>query len=136
MHKREIFLTEDDLRRLKGLVDRSTSVRDSEYIQELRQELSRATVVPSAEIPRDVITMESTVKLRDLDSGEDSVCTLVYPGNSDPDRHRISILAPIGTALIGYRAGDIIECSVPAGTMRLKVLQVLYQPEAAGDVTA
>jgi regulator of nucleoside diphosphate kinase len=93
IHKREIILTEDDLRRLKGLVDRSTSLRDREYIRELGEELSRATVMPASEIPADVITMESTVMLRDRATGEETASTLVS-GDSDSERRRISILAP------------------------------------------
>jgi regulator of nucleoside diphosphate kinase len=71
--------------------------------------------------------------LRDLDTGEQFECTLVYPSDVNTDKNRISVLAPIGTAIIGYRAGDTIEWPIPAGTVRLKVEEVLYQPEWEGD---
>jgi regulator of nucleoside diphosphate kinase len=76
--------------------------------------------------------MNSTVRLRDLDADETLEFTLVYPRDADPDEGRVSVLAPIGTALIGYRAGDVIQWPVPAGTTRLKVEDVVYQPESAG----
>jgi regulator of nucleoside diphosphate kinase len=135
MNKRGIILAEHDLKRLTGLVERTTSLADREYIQGLREELARASVMASEDIPADVITMNSRVVLRDMSTGQTSVCTLVFPGMADPDRNRVSILAPIGTAIIGYRVGDIVELEVPAGTMRLEVLEVLYQPEAAGNFT-
>ena len=61
------------------------------------------------------------------------VCCLVFPEDSNADQGKISIFAPIGTALLGYKVGDIIEWKVPAGLMKLKVEEILYQPEAAGD---
>ncbi len=90
-------------------------------------------VVSSTEIPKDVITMNSQVRLKDLDSGEEVIYCLVFPHAADSKQQKISILAPIGTALIGYRVGDIIEWNVPAGLKRLKIEEILYQPEAAGD---
>lgn len=89
--------------------------------------------MPSDEVPPDVITMNSRVKLQDLDSGDEMIYTLVYPSDADTGQNRISILAPIGTALIGYRVGDIVEWKVPSGVKRLKVEEILYQPEASGD---
>ena len=77
--------------------------------------------------------MNSMVRLKDVDTGEDVIYTLVFPHDADIHHKKISILAPIGTALIGYRAGDIIEWNVPAGVKRLKIEKILYQPEAAGD---
>ena len=73
------------------------------------------------------------VDIQDMDSGENLVYTLVFPGDADFDNGKISVLAPIGTALIGYRAGDRITWRVPSGIKKLKVKSILYQPEAAGD---
>lgn len=86
----------------------------------------------SEDVPPDVITMNSTARLRDLDTDEVFDYTLVYP--RDAEAQRISILAPVGSALLGYRIGDVIEWPIPAGTIRLKVEQVMYQPERAGDL--
>jgi regulator of nucleoside diphosphate kinase len=93
--------------------------------------LDRAEIVEPEAIPRDVVTMNSEVRLKDLDSAEVKVYRLVFPTRTRPE-NGISVLAPIGTAMLGYRVGDVIEWRVPRGVRRLKVLEVIYQPEAAG----
>lgn len=132
---RQIFITEFDTQRLEELIENASAQpsRDSKNLEELEQELQRAEVVDPAGIPPDVITMNSRVCLQDIDSGEDIVYTLVFPGEANLERGRISVLAPIGMAMIGYRAGDRITWRVPGGLKRLKVKKILYQPEAAGD---
>jgi regulator of nucleoside diphosphate kinase len=134
MRDRNITVTASDRMRLGSLIDRATEIgaTDRRYIDDLEFELERANIVDAADVPRDVITMNSTVRLRDLDSGEELDLTLVYPRDARIDENRISILAPVGTALIGYRAGDVIEWPVPAGQARFKVEDILYQPESAG----
>jgi regulator of nucleoside diphosphate kinase len=77
--------------------------------------------------------MRSKARLRDLDTGREMVYSLVFPDDADSNKGKISILAPVGTAMIGYGTGDIIEWKVPAGLRTLKVDAVLYQPEASGD---
>lgn len=135
MRKREIYVTEFDLRRLSELFAgiRLWNQKDREYLINLEEELEQANVVSSREIPADVVTMNSQVRILDLDAGKEMVLTLVFPANADYEQGKLSILAPMGTALIGYRAGDTIEWQAPAGLRRLRVEQVLYQPEAAGD---
>ena len=96
-------------------------------------ELDRAEAVKPEEIPTDVITMNSTFRLRDLDTGEEVVYTLVFPADADSKNRKISVLAPIGTAVLGYRVGDTVEWEVPAGIKRLKVDSIVYQPEAARE---
>jgi regulator of nucleoside diphosphate kinase len=80
--------------------------------------------------------MNSKVRLRDLDTGEKETYTLVYPHEADASAGRISVLAPVGTAIVGNRVGDVIEWPVPAGLRRLKVEAVLDQPERAGEYDA
>ena len=131
-----IYITEVDLDRLTRLIDRSGHSRgdlNRPYLNRLEGELERAEVVTPQDIPTDAITMHSRVRLRDLSSGKELTYSLVFPNEADVDQGKISVLAPIGTALIGYRVGDIIEWEVPSGLRRLKVEEVLYQPEAAGD---
>lgn len=130
-----IYVTELDYNRLSGLIDRTRERNgiDREYLNKLEAELDRAEVVESKEIPRDVITMRSKVRLKDLVSGESNTYSLVFPTEADFSEGKISVLAPIGTAILGYRQGDTIEWSVPSGLRKLKVEEVLYQPEAAGD---
>jgi len=133
--KRSIYITEADMNRLQGLLETGSQFgrRDKKHLLELEDELNRARVVPSQNIPEDVITMNSKVRLRDLDSGQEIVYSLVFPGDANVSENKISIVAPIGTALIGYRVGDTIEWKVPGGLKKFKVEEILYQPERAGD---
>lgn len=135
MEKRTIYITELDMERLKERLLESEAIpeRDRENLAELEQELMRAEVVSPQEVPGDVITMNSSVRLKDLDTKKELTYTLVFPADANAAQNKISVLAPIGTALIGYQVGDIITWEVPAGRRRLKVEEVLYQPEAAGD---
>ena len=89
-------------------------------------------MVNSQKIPGDVITMNSRVRVCDMESGEESIYTVVFPSEVDITNNKISILAPIGTALLEYRVGDIVDWEVPSGLKRLKIVETLYQPEAAG----
>ena len=77
--------------------------------------------------------MRSKVRLRDVNTGEGMVYTLVFPAEANFEEGKISVLAPVGTAMLGYRVGSRIEWQVPSGLRRLKVEEILYQPEAAGD---
>lgn len=135
MSGKSIQITEFDLERLKKLLQDAqyTDYRKSEYLNRLRMEIDRAEVVAPQDIPGDVITMNSTVCLVDLETGEEETYTLVFPENADLRQGKISIFAPIGTAMLGYEVGDIFEWEVPAGKRRLKVEKILYQPEASGD---
>ena len=110
--KNKIYITEFDMKRLKGLIKFAQERWDKrvvKYLEELDEELDRAEVVRPEEIPTNVITMNSTFRLIDLDSGEDFVYTLVFPANADSVNGKISILAPVGTAVLGYRVGDTVE---------------------------
>jgi len=135
MSKKLIYITDSDMKRLKELVKvaREFGKEDERYLKELEDELDTGKIVKSKDIPNDVITMNSKVRLRDVDTQKEMVYWLVFPDDADPDQDKISILAPIGTALLGYKVGDIIEWKVPAGIVKLKVEEILYQPEAAGD---
>lgn len=77
--------------------------------------------------------MNSKIILKDLDLGEETTYTLVYPGEADLSENKISVLAPIGTAILGFREGDEIDWKVPAGIVKLEVKKIIYQPEAAGN---
>jgi len=135
MATRAIYITDNDLKRLRELiiVAREFGKEKEKYLTELEKELDRGNVVKSQEIPPDVITMNSEVHLNDLNTKKEVTYRLVFPDHADANQGWVSILAPIGTALLGYRVGDIIEWKVPAGITRLKVEKILYQPEAAGN---
>ena len=128
---RIICITEADMKRLHPLIESIQNPRDD--LRGLQTELEHACVVTPADVPPDVITMNSKARLRDLDTGEEMIFTLVFPGNASIEHDRISVVAPIGTAMLGQKVGDEFEWEVPAGSVRLRVEEVLYQPEAAGD---
>lgn len=130
-----IYITEQDHARLSNLVGRGDLGSGSEksYLRALRDELDRAVIVPAERIPADVVTMNSKLVLCDLTTGEKFTCTLVFPGLANIDKGFVSVLAPIGTALIGYRVGDTIEWEVPAGKTTIRVEEILFQPEAAAN---
>ena len=134
-----IFVTSFDLQRLhtqiRALEESDNFPQDAEYIETLKAELAKAVVVYPAQVPDDVITMNSRVQLKDLDTKRQLEYTLVFPEKADAAARKVSILAPLGTALIGYRVGDTIEFKVPAGIRKLQVLKIVYQPESAGDFT-
>lgn len=135
MNKRTIFITEFDAQRLQGLIDNPSTLehRQRESLQSLKDELSRAQVVAPKDIPPDVVTMNSIMHLTDIETGEDETYTLVFPSDANVNECRISVLAPIGTAVLGYKAGDTFTWSVPGGERHLRVKEVVYQPEASGD---
>lgn len=129
---RKIYITETDLERLKKTVDDliKSAPDGKEYVRDLDRELDRAAIVANKNLPRDVITMHSKVTLL-MDGTEKETITLVYPNEIDPEENRISVLSPIGTAILGYREGDVIQWKVPSGTTKIVVDKVLYQPEAS-----
>ncbi|MCO5053448.1 MAG: nucleoside diphosphate kinase regulator [Verrucomicrobiae bacterium] len=131
MNPRIIYITDADMRRLQPLVESNKKTRDD--LRKLETELANARVVAPKEVPADVITMNSKARLRDLETDEDLVYTLVFPDQANIEQGRISVVAPIGTAMLGYRVGDEFQWEVPGGTVRMKVEEILYQPEAAGD---
>jgi len=130
-----IYVTEPDYRRLTGLIEitRDRNGVDREYVTTLEAELKRAEIVDPKRIPANVITMRSKVRLKDLVSGESKIYSLVFPTEANFSEGKISVLAPIGTAILGYKLGDSIEWPVPSGVRKIKVDEILYQPEAAGE---
>ena len=131
-----IYITKTDYERLTKLIEiarERESDANREYIDRLEEELDRAEVVQQKHISADVITMRSTVRLKDLDTSEEMVYRLVFPTEANYDEGKISVLAPIGTAMLGYQRGNVIEWQVPSGVRRLSVEKILYQPESRGD---
>lgn len=125
----KLILTDKDYERISSLLIQ----KDSEEVDRLWEELSRAQIISQNEIPKDVVTMNSMVRIRDVPTGEEKEIILVYPNQADINLGKISILAPIGMALIGLRAGQSITWVVPNGSTRqVEVVEVAYQPEAHG----
>ena len=124
--KGRIFIPREDMEKLRHLIEISGGMRskDRGSIEALEDELDRAEIVEANRIPPNAVTMNSKVRLRDLDTGEEKIYRLVFPNRSLQGEDALSVLAPIGTALLGYQAGDVIEWPVPKGIRRLQVLEV------------
>ncbi|EIK54787.1 nucleoside diphosphate kinase regulator [Stutzerimonas stutzeri TS44] len=126
-----IILTQLDLQRLERLLDSLDEYGPA--AEALEQELSRAKVVSRDEMPAGVVTMNSRVHCREEGSGKDYHLTLVYPQDAGKPG-TVSVLAPVGTALLGMSVGQYIDWPTPGGkVIKLTLLEVEYQPEAAGD---
>jgi regulator of nucleoside diphosphate kinase len=131
--REQILITREDKQRLQRVLPRLAGgeYADREDLLSLAEEIERATEIDPKEMPADVVTLNSTARVRDLESGELQTYTVVMPGEADYASGRISVLAPLGTALLGFRVGDEIEWEVPRGVRRLRIDAVLFQPEAA-----
>ena len=128
-----LIVSSRDLARLEALLDSPVLSRHPAALA-LMDELNRAEILPPEQIPADVVTMHSRVECEDVASGEDHVLTLVYPNEADVERGRVSVLAPVGSALLGLSVGQTIDWQAPGGrSLKLRVKSVRYQPEAAGD---
>jgi len=134
MKNNAIHITRLDMQRLRKLLDNPDLKQQKPYLLELEREMDHAILVESNKIAANTITMNSTVQLVDLDTDERMIITLVYPENANVQEGKISVLAPVGTAILGCNEGETIQWEVPDGTRSLKVERILYQPEAAGDI--
>ncbi len=133
MSDRQLLVTQVDAERLRALLrEREGTAHDQAHLGQLALELERAIEIDPADVPYDVITMHSRVRVLELESGGRTEFTLVYPGEADVAEHRISVLAPFGTAVLGYRAGDEIVWGMPGGIRRLRVERV-WPPERSGS---
>jgi regulator of nucleoside diphosphate kinase len=129
-----IMVTEADLARLMRVIA-NASARDASAAEALEGELDRAQVVPSESVPREAVTMNSSITFQDDETGKRRSITLVYPHDADPRHGRISVLAPIGSALLGLSIGQTIEWPLPNGNKKvLRVVGIDYQPEAAREL--
>lgn len=128
-----IQITQADFNKLQELLRTMPvlSQEDKSNRESLSRELLRAKVKPSIEIPADVITLNSRARLRDLTTGDVLELSIVLPEKVDVEEGRISILAPIGTAMLGFRKDDIFDWSTPGGKSSFRVEEILFQPEAA-----
>jgi regulator of nucleoside diphosphate kinase len=135
MNYSPISITRDDNTKLRALLATALHSNGSVALKKLREELDRATVIDPAAFPADVVTMDSTVEFEDLGTSEIEEYTITFPNRADVERKRISILAPVGTALIGYRVGDIVKWWTPGGIRQLKIRRVTL-PTFSGASTA
>jgi regulator of nucleoside diphosphate kinase len=127
-----IIISANDAQRLQNLLD-SAAGEASVVAAALEAELERAEIREPASMPPDVVTMNSRVLCIEEGSGAEHVIRLVYPADADVSAGDVSVLAPVGAALLGLSAGQSIEWPVPGGrTTRIRVSRLLFQPESAG----
>ena len=132
MNTPDLLVSRLDCERIEALLEQPLAA--GARASALRDELARAQIVEPQAMPADVVTMNSTALFRDEESGEEREMTLVYPRDAHGEADRVSILAPVGTALLGLRIGQTIDWPLPGGRQaRLQVLAIRYQPEAAGE---
>lgn len=130
-----IYLTDRDMERLRDVAERYASSSLSSAAEALELELDRAEIVPVDRVPADVVTMRSRFACRQLESGKTHEFVLVYPHEANAGEGKISVLAPVGLATLGLQVGAKIRWPLPDGrSTELELLDVLYQPEAAGEL--
>lgn len=130
MNEEAILITEKDLLRIKHIL----SFQKSDDFENLELELDRAKIITDNEVPPDLVTMNSKVKFLTVQDNKEMIVTIVYPTESNFAEGKISVLASMGSALIGLRVGQEINWMFPNGkTKTLKILDVIYQPEANED---
>lgn len=132
-----IIITEIDRNRLQTVIDRAlqNGCESRHCVDDLQRELDRAQIVDPGLMPDGVVLMNSTVCLRDLDSDEVETYTLVYPQDADINQNRISVLAPVGTAIIGCQLGDVVAWSVPRGRARWRIEDVVAPTSFRGKLS-
>lgn len=128
-----LTISDLDYQRLTSIADSElTHWQERRSLAKLRGELERAEIRPSAQMPGDVVSMNSLVQVRDLLSGEKISFKLAYPYDADPELHKISVLSPLGMAVIGEKVGSVVEWDFENGKRRLKIERLFYQPESKG----
>lgn len=136
MNTTSIYISSEDHSKLRLLLSAALRSNATASLHKLREELDRAIVVEPSALPDDVVTMGSTVQFEDLGSGEVEEYTLTFPDQANIEQKRLSILAPIGTALIGFRVGDVVNWTTPGGVRQLKLHRVTQSHAAASKPSA
>lgn len=129
--KKKIVITAHDHSRLEDIFHSAfvEAFYDKPYLTDLRAEIDAAEIVEAGDLPEGLVTMHSTVRLRDMQTREEEIYTLVYPEEANIAEGKISILAPVGTAILGYRVGDVVRWKVPSGLSRWRIEEVVMQPD-------
>jgi len=131
MNERPIYITSEDHAKLRLLLESLGPTNRQGPVQKLRSELDRAVVLEPSAAPAGVVTMGAQFEIEDLATGEVDAYTLVFPERADVEQHKLSILAPIGTAVLGYTEGDEVEWATPGGLRRFRIARVTRAEVAA-----
>jgi regulator of nucleoside diphosphate kinase len=130
---KKIILSKIDYQRLKDFIQKKGPVYIRHELESLDEVLKTAELVNPGIMPSYVVTMNSRIRIKDLELDDEYICTLNYPGQTYLSEENCSILTPMGTALLGSRVGDIIRCDMTHNSITMRVEEILYQPEAACD---
>jgi len=132
MTTKKITISENDFQLLKNMIAEMSCIRDPDilgYLARLEEEIDSATIIRKDEMPPDIVIMDSTVSFVEEDTGESFFYTLTWPHSADIEQNKISILAPVGMALLGYAVGDTVEWNVPSGRKRFRI-EAIRQKES------
>ncbi len=131
----EILISLLDAARIQSCIERARAggLNVPVNLVPLSNEIDRAKKVKPEKMPSDVVTMNSIVKLQNTKTGKDMQIQIVYPQDADFSKQKVSIFAPVGTALLGYRKGDRVEWGTPNGITEFVILDIVYQPESEGN---
>mgnify|MGYP001370639773 CR=1 FL=1 len=130
---KKTILSRIDYQRLKNFMQKKGLVYVRHDLENLDSVLKTAELVNPEIIPSDVVTMNSRVRIKDMELDEEYICTLNYPNQTYISEENCSILTPMGTALLGSKVGDLIICNMTYNSITMRVEEILYQPEAACD---
>lgn len=131
--EKTMFITTNDYQRITGLIEfAALENKNPEIADRLKKELQYAKTFPQDKISKNIVTMNSRVRLREITSGREIEITVTYPQDADSKEQKISVFSPVGVALLGCKEGDVTSWRVPGGIGRFKVEEVTYQPEAEG----
>jgi regulator of nucleoside diphosphate kinase len=134
MKSKKIFITKYDYSRLMNVIQKSISAdKFDTNVKDLLEEIKRAKKIDPHDIPPDFVTMNSIFELKNLGKPDFRQLKLVFPSDADMDDNKISVLGPVGTAVLGYRVGDVIKWKTPSGEKYFQISKIIYQPEANGD---
>ena len=128
MNPTPLYIPRDDYNKLRVLVNTVLRTNASATLQKLRGELDRAAVIDPAACPDDVVRMDTRVEFEDVATGEIEDYILSYPDRADVETKRLSVLAPIGTALLGARVGQLVNWPTPGGDREIRLLRVTPAP--------
>ena len=133
--KPEVKITELDYIRLSKLIGTSRNEKNIELknLDTLAREIGRAEKVDSKKIAPEFVTMNSVVEVLDESSKKPMTIRIVYPKDADFKKMYVSVLSPMGSALLGYKVGDTVQYDAPKGTVTIRIQQIYYQPEANGE---